>query len=144
MPVNPNLPLKERFTKSYTVVGDCWIWKKPRLHGYGNITHEGKQLRAHRVSFWLVHGWWPKQVNHICDNRACVNPSHLYAGTQRDNMRDRKARGGKWKNGNKCMFTLDQIESFRASGKGSTELARIHGVSQPYMSRLLRGERGVQ
>jgi hypothetical protein len=142
MPINPNLPLSERFSRSYEVVGDCWRWTGgSKSHGYGYITHNGKRRRAHRVSFFLRHGYYPPQVNHTCDNPDCVNPDHLYEGTQLENMRDRMERKG-WKSAKKCRFTPEQIDEFRQSGLNTYELARKYGVSQSYMSRLLRGKRG--
>ena len=81
----------------------CWIWTGPKHGGkkaptgYGQMTR--KELKgsvpAHRVS-WLLHkGPIPEglMVCHTCDNRICVNPDHLYLGTNADNMRDRSQRG---------------------------------------------------
>ncbi|WP_143806189.1 HNH endonuclease, partial [Oenococcus oeni] len=70
---------------------DCWLWKKCRdKGGYGRVVINGKSMRAHRISYILVYGYIPEDrpnVLHICDAPACCNPSHLVAGTQKDNVR---------------------------------------------------------
>ena len=78
---------------------DCWQWTAGTTgHGYGSISffHEGRQhqLKAHRVSKFLdvQDDISSKQVNHSCHNKLCVNPSHIYLGTQSDNISDDKAR----------------------------------------------------
>lgn len=73
----------------------CWIWiGATRTSGYGNIGWKGKTLGAHRASYIAFNGILPEglQINHKCDVRSCVNPSHLYVGTQKDNMGDMDAR----------------------------------------------------
>jgi hypothetical protein len=84
-------------------------------------------------------------VLHKCDNPACVNIDHLYLGTQKDNMRDRKERGrdpvvvGEL-NPN-CKLTDLQISKIRSleGQKKQAEIAEMFGVSQPYVSKILRG-----
>lgn len=59
--------------------------------GYGKFRWEGKQVLAHRASYERKNGSIPegKLICHTCDNRKCINPNHLYAGTYGDNARDR-------------------------------------------------------
>lgn len=67
--------------------------------GYGYLTTCGRALRAHRVSYELMVGPITDGlfVLHHCDNRICVNPTHLFLGTQQDNMDDMHSKGrGRW------------------------------------------------
>lgn len=73
----------------------CWIWLRAMANGYGVIGINGRQQYAHRASFEafnrpLLEG---ERALHRCDMRACINPEHLFAGSQRDNMQDAIAKG---------------------------------------------------
>lgn len=75
----------------------CWEWTGTRnKQGYGTTTAGGRFWLAHRLAMHLALGGLPKglDVLHRCDNQPCANPAHLYLGTDRDNQRDRAARGG--------------------------------------------------
>lgn len=65
--------------------------------GYGSVKFEGKMQSCHRIAYLLTHGFASipagQDVLHSCDNRLCVNPSHLFLGTHLDNMRDKMAKG---------------------------------------------------
>lgn len=80
----------------------CWIWRGNvnTATGYGRLFFRGRNLFAHRVSFGLHHGPIPDGMNvcHHCDNPPCVNPEHLFLGTDRDNVDD-KMRKGRWGGG---------------------------------------------
>jgi hypothetical protein len=78
---------------------ECWEWKAALYGkgGYGVFWYNGKNIGAHRMSMILINGDIPnnKIVCHKCDNKKCVNPQHLFLGSQLDNITDmwKKGRG---------------------------------------------------
>ena len=82
----------------------CWLWTGYTCDtGYGKINLGGKNGRivyTHRLAYELFHGPIPDghSVCHTCDVRNCINPSHLFAGTQQQNMDDMVSKG-RHKNG---------------------------------------------
>jgi predicted DNA-binding protein (UPF0251 family) len=121
--------------------------------GYGWVTFRGKNMVASRRAWILANGEIPAgmSVLHKCDNRACVNPEHLFLGTQQDNVDDMIAKGRKWVGvsvrkadglPSRAILSadeIDQIKSMRISGMSQQAIANIIGVSQGCISQLLRG-----
>ena len=87
----------ERFRNLYRIdESGCWEWTSEKTEkGYGRLRVNGKNVRAHRLSYQLFVGEIPKGlfVCHSCDNPGCVNPEHLFVGTCMDNIHDMIVKG---------------------------------------------------
>lgn len=117
-----------RFSKSEN---GCWEWLGVlNKYGYGVFTKSGKRETASRASYRIFKGEIPdgKIICHTCDNRKCVNPDHLYAGTWQSNMDDRKKRGRqKYPIGSQCgaaklkeedvLNILNEVGNYREIGE---------------------------
>lgn len=88
-------PISRRFWRFVLLGGPCWLWTGCLARGRARVRVNGKTHNAARVAYELCFGPIPagQQVLHRCDDPACVRPSHLFLGTQRDNMEDMIRKG---------------------------------------------------
>ena len=153
---NVNKVYLEKITRFFwervSVSKPCWNWTGTSSYqGYGVITTpDRKKLFAHRFSYFLHFGETDLFVCHTCDNRGCVNPGHLFAGTQADNMADMTAKGRRAKpcwigvhdeTHPRSKLTNDQIiEIFKRLNAGETgpKLAKEYDV---YHSAIYRAKK---
>lgn len=122
----------------------CWVWLRARKGkeaksggGYGCLRLDGKTLGAHRFSYEQVYGAIPRglHVMHLCHNTLCVNPAHLAAGSNSDNLAH-SARDMRRPH----KLTPEQITSIRLRFKEGTlqrVLAAEFGITQGDVSHIV-------
>lgn len=137
----------ERFEKKFTKTNGCWEWTACKSdNGYGQFFIAGRQESAHRISYRfyvgdIVDGLY---VLHRCDNRCCVNPSHLFLGTCADNIHDcinkgRQVSSSGEKNGS-AKLTEEQVKTIRVKRKEGVpivDLAKQFRVSGPTIYKVV-------
>ena len=125
-------PTKHQFLRdaASSDTASCIEWKWSRTaQGYGNLWIENRVRRAHRVVLEMADGPPPTPKHcalHHCDNKACVNPKHLYWGTHLENTRDKQLRGK-----SQSPLTADDVRNIRARhpDESLTALAAAFGVT---------------
>lgn len=129
--------------KSIDAEGGCRVWAGgAAAKGYGGIRFKGRMDKAHRVSYMIFVGPIPSEMHvlHSCDNRKCIEPAHLFLGTNADNIKDKckKDRSGK-------KLTIDLVKEIRRAYAGrkvsQTALGRAFGVNPSNISRAVNGKR---
>ena len=126
----------------------CWEWGGTMRGKYGAMKWNGKDQAAHRLMFNAVHGFYPVEVRHRCDNPPCCRPDHLEGGVRQDNVDDRVNRGRSarmpGRTNPNARYTEEQIaEVLRllAEGRTGKDVAAMTGVDKTAVSRFKRGAR---
>lgn len=140
---------EERFWSKVRKTDGCWLWTAYKTRtGYGKIRRGEKLVSAHRVSWELHNGPIPEGlcVLHECDNPACVNPAHLFLGTQVDNVADMVSKGRQRAPEGASVGTAKlapaqvlEIRSRQGQGQSQRALAREFGVSKSQIGNILSG-----
>ena len=122
----------------------CWIWNVAVSKvGYGICgSEEQKTKSAHRTSYEAFVGKIPegKVIAHICDNRLCVNPAHLWLATHKENSQDmvNKKRSARGERCGKSKLNEEQIKFIRESDLSHRKLGAMFNVSHANIGYIKR------
>lgn len=157
----PPMGWEDRFWAKVWKTSSCWLWTAAQdRDGYGWFKKDRKQVYAHRIAWLIEYGEDPTLfVLHRCDTPSCVRPSHLFLGTNTDNIRDASRKGRLAtgdRNGSK-KFSLkgelspasriSDVEAYEIcvryleEGITQQQLADEYGISNQQVSNIVRGIR---
>ena len=137
-----------RLMRRVEKVGECWLWTGSlTTNGYAQISYMGRPRKAHRLVYERFHGDIPEGlfVCHKCDEPRCVNPDHLFAGTNKDNAHDAMSKGrfavaDRHSQAKLTTEKVTQIRSRLLAGDSRRTLAAEFGVAYTTICQLARGE----
>lgn len=135
-------------------LGPCWVWTASVRHdGYGNfqvrvLAGGVLPVGAHRVAYAFDHGGMlltRAMICHACDNRPCVRPDHLFAGSRLENAADAVAKGRHCHGERRpaAKLTEAQVREIRAIPRGTlsqSEIARRYSISRSVIENILLGK----
>jgi hypothetical protein len=150
--------LKERLFSyvenlSFHTDEDCWNWNGYKTEsGYGVVSINAVPYRVHRLSYWIYREYAQgnllvasdKYILHKCDNRCCINPSHLYLGTAQQNADDIKMRGRRHdtkgaKNGASILdvAAVKRIRLLHSGGMNQREIGRAMRLDYKHVNLIV-------
>lgn len=143
--VDKNGPIPE----SSPELGPCWVWRGTTLRGgHGQIRWRGRNTLTHRLVWTLLRGPIPEGAIccHHCDNPPCVNPDHLFLGTNAGNAGDmvRKGRSAKGERISHAKLSASDVQAIRsryaAGDCTQRQIAADYGVTHSVIGLIARGE----
>lgn len=148
---NKLISIEEKLKRYMVDDRNCWNWIAAKdKDGYGVFSHHrGKQIRAHRASYFFHIGDIPNgmMVCHSCDNRSCINPKHLFVGTAKDNTQDmiKKQRrpilrGENHPNAKLTIQQVREIKELRAQNLPLLNIANQYGIRFQTVSSIEKGK----
>ena len=129
---------------------ECWEWKGSiDREGYGRFRNNKKIVSAHRMAYILALGLIPEGLCacHHCDNRKCCNPTHLFTGTNIDNIKDRvrKSRSARGERNSQAKIGEAQVIEIRHLCKNTKmtqrKIAKIFGISFQEVNNICLGKK---
>lgn len=138
---------------------ECWEWTAARnKKGYGNFymsvgNSKSMHVLAHRVAYMLANDVQIPEgmlVCHTCDNPPCVNPKHLFLGTDTDNMQDMMKKGrSAVQRGFKAHLKLDkekitEIRKLRSDGVMVKDIASMFGIDLSWVSKIVNNRKRTE
>jgi DNA-binding CsgD family transcriptional regulator len=149
-------PVIDRFwEKVVKTPNGCWEWTAYKnKKGYGYFSVDGNAITAHRFSYLHFNGEISEglHVLHKCDNPSCVNPEHLFLGTNQDNVNDKVSKNRHPKGKTHVFSTLtdevlETILELRKQNKSTKEIGAVVGLHKSTISKYLKfylGDSGVK
>lgn len=143
--------VQSRFDAKYVIdpISGCWNWTAAKYYnGYGVFAmRRGENHTAHRAAWLIYMGTEPGKLDvcHHCDNRGCVNPSHLFLGTRQENMMDRVRKGRHPRKANKgeangrAKLTDRDVRAIKGMPGTHAHAARVFGISEFVISGIRKG-----
>lgn len=143
--------LQERFWQKVNKTDSCWLWTGAKLKtGYGSIRIKKKAERAHRIAYQLAVGEIPAGglILHSCDNKLCVNPSHLKVGDRKENTCEAIERGlhpvgERSKKAKLSNLDVSLIRAGLKEGISGISLAKKFGVCQATISAIKNKQKRI-
>jgi hypothetical protein len=144
---------KHFYTKFQKVSSGCWEWIAGLNNkGYGLYYINQEKIYAHRYSYIIHKGVIPEKmcVLHKCDNTICINPSHLWLGTQSENMKDAAKKGrmdkikkNKGEDVKNSVLTNEKVKEIKIklkNGEIGVKLAKEYGVTKTTIYQIKHGK----
>lgn len=139
-----------RFMSKVRFDGDCWIWTASKNYdGYGTFRTGNSIVKAHRFAFEQANATkieHKKLILHKCDTPSCVNPNHLFMGTQSDNMQDMATKNrGVFPNQigsahSRAKLNDSDVVQILSEKSSHINLAKKYGVSRSTISMIKSGK----